>query len=688
MILNKINKKKLLDKILDYKYYYIVIAISVIAFLCIFGPYVINPLYSDWLLSGGDLSQHYLGWKAFLNSSWKFPIGLTDQLKYPHNTSIIFTDSIPLFAIFFKLFKFCLPTNFQYFGLWGLLSFILMGVFGYKITFKITKNVLCSTLLSTFYILTPCFIGRMYAHTALAGQWIILISIDFLILVVKNEISLKNLIIKSALIGALATSIHFYFVPMCFAILIGICLFLILKNKNAYSLLHILFPYVCSFIIVFALLGGFSSINVASADGYGIYSSNLNCFINPMGWSLFLKDMAQNSGQHEGNAYLGLGFLILFAIVLILFLINNNLIKFFKQKYKIIIPILAIMFFVSVYAFSNIVVFNTTTIISVKLPSFMMKLFNIFRASGRFIWVDVYIIYVLTAYMISKIYNFKTIKNQKIINISIPLIISCCCALNIADLSKGFSSRFNTFALKKEFQTELKESKFWNQIAHDSSLKHIILTEDFNKLRQSNEKLAWSIANYTLNNKKTLNSFYLARDDNSFNKYLKDFLENPKDSYVYISTENTKFSITGDLKNTYFIDGLYISTSKLLDQYTPVSSISPYKYKFNNQYIQNGYDKNNVRTLYQNGISFGPYIPINKGEYHITVKGNNLSNCDYRFTADYGTKYYDLRNKTISNNETSYDVVLNEMNFNCETTIENKNTSNVLIEDITITKIA
>ena len=69
--------------------YYIVAFCAIIAYLLIYGYYILNPFYTDWLLGHGDLSQHYLGWQAFQNGSWMFPIGMTNQLAYPSASSII-----------------------------------------------------------------------------------------------------------------------------------------------------------------------------------------------------------------------------------------------------------------------------------------------------------------------------------------------------------------------------------------------------------------------------------------------------------------------------------------------------------------------------------------------------------------------------------------------------------------------
>lgn len=37
-------------------------ALGMITFICIYGIRVLNVTYDAWLLNGGDLSQHYLGW--------------------------------------------------------------------------------------------------------------------------------------------------------------------------------------------------------------------------------------------------------------------------------------------------------------------------------------------------------------------------------------------------------------------------------------------------------------------------------------------------------------------------------------------------------------------------------------------------------------------------------------------------
>ena len=128
------ERKSIFDS--DACMYLCVVSIGLICFCVIYGTKVLNPGYVDWILSGGDLTQHYLGWVAYRASDWHFPIGMVDTLAYPYQTSIIFTDSIPLFAVIFKALSPILPETFQYFGLWGVCCFVLQGVCACRIIYR------------------------------------------------------------------------------------------------------------------------------------------------------------------------------------------------------------------------------------------------------------------------------------------------------------------------------------------------------------------------------------------------------------------------------------------------------------------------------------------------------------------------------------------------------------------------
>ena len=59
---------------------------------------------TNWLYGAGDLTNAQLGWQYFHHDKWHFPIGKNPNYGLEISNSIVFTDNIPLFAIFFKIF--------------------------------------------------------------------------------------------------------------------------------------------------------------------------------------------------------------------------------------------------------------------------------------------------------------------------------------------------------------------------------------------------------------------------------------------------------------------------------------------------------------------------------------------------------------------------------------------------------
>lgn len=73
--------------------------IGALVFIAVFGILPLNVAYDHWILNGyveADIIQHYAGWLAYRQSTWSWPLGLTEGLG---NGAITFTDSIPVLSI-------------------------------------------------------------------------------------------------------------------------------------------------------------------------------------------------------------------------------------------------------------------------------------------------------------------------------------------------------------------------------------------------------------------------------------------------------------------------------------------------------------------------------------------------------------------------------------------------------------
>ena len=106
--------------------------ISFLFLLCFIGPKNIFFQSTQWLHNGQDASLHQLGWYFFKNDIWRFPLGNNPNYGETFGSSIVYTDSIPFFAIIFKFLKFFIPGNFQYFSLWYFITLYLQLFISFK----------------------------------------------------------------------------------------------------------------------------------------------------------------------------------------------------------------------------------------------------------------------------------------------------------------------------------------------------------------------------------------------------------------------------------------------------------------------------------------------------------------------------------------------------------------------------
>lgn len=518
------NIKNKLRSVLENRncFYVFIVLMSVLVFCSIYGTKILNPCYVDWLMTGGDLSQHYLGWMSFRNSEWMFPIGMTKELSYPFSTSVIFTDSIPLFAVFFKLFRMFMPENFQYFGFWGIACFILQGLLSTKILEEYLESKVQIFFASILFVISPVMIFRMYGHTALAGHWILLLAIYTLI---KDFSFIKQTALWT-LIGFFSSSVHIYFIAMTGFIAAGVCLKLILQKKLFLKSVFPLIGFMIASSFTVGVLGGFSNKTAAAgAGGLGYYSMNLNAFFNPQGWSCFVRDLSNGPGQYEGFAFLGLGtlFLLMFDIFQI------SLTFDFKSKIplKEILPYVLVFLAEFIFAISNVITFFGITILTIPLPKIIYKCWSVFRSTGRFSWICVYLIMIYSIKILSKISRKKLVTSFIIFAV----------LLQIVDLHKIIREKHSYFSEIKVYNHPLLNNLILKKIASDSGMQHFFIDSD---IPQDD---LYAFACIALGHKKTLNRFYLAHGrvdmfNDEFSKQLTDLRED--NVYVFKKADYVK----------------------------------------------------------------------------------------------------------------------------------------------------
>lgn len=551
-----------------------------ILFVLIYGVRILNPLYDDWLLAGGDLTQHYVGWVFFRRCDWSFPPGLTYGLLGEIKTSCFYTDSIPLLAMFFKILSPVLPKTFQYFGFVGLGSFMLNGAFSSLLIHRFNKNPFFCIGGSVIYVLCPSILHRLYGHESLACQYIIVLGL--VLWAYQNHVWEKKWqkrfmapILWGAL-GILAVGTHMYFLPMIYCAALG-CLitdtFLYKKPSRAlFSISSLTFTS----LVTMWLSGAFYGDDNSSAFGLGVNSANLNTFWNPMplgGDGIFVGYPAKGSsffdprpytgGQYEGYAYLGLGvilavFVSLFVAVFILarkkggFL--SNLYSAAKAKkvwiYAVVIVFVTAMFF----AVSPVAVFDTTELYNITYHEKITHILSAFRASGRFAWVGDYLIFTAVMYGLSQIRNKK---------VMLAALAVCIC-VQIADQGNSIYSR--RWYKEKQTYTARMQDPRWDILAEGCD-KFVGLPYDQPAFT------AYEFGIFAMKHDMTVSHFHVARPP--FNEILEQYFSNiekirtgnadPTALYVFLSDE---FIPEAEGLKVYEIDGYYVV--KCPNQYDPL----------------------------------------------------------------------------------------------------------------------
>lgn len=407
--------------------------LGALVFIGIYGVRILDFTNTGWLFYGdNDLRQHYIAWCNYRLDPWHFPIGLVDSLSYPNSVSIIYTDSIPIFAVLFKAMSPILPSVFQYFGLFGILSFMLMGGLSSILIARFTDDNLVCLIGSLFFSFSFQVIHRLYYHTALAAQWIIILSLILLVYDKMIKGYIKKIVIWGAM-GFLCVGIHSYFLPMVGMIMLATMISQFCDSrKNEQSVfISCLLPvaeliaFCAEALMNLLLLGGFYQLSSATGGGLGSFGANINTFINPISFGKMLPSLPLYIDfQYEGFGYLGVGIFGLYVCIAVGLVVRRIRkvpeVAFHSSKLygRLTMYLVVCSFLCATFPCFS---YNDKKIVWFPVPQIVEKIVGIFRSNGRFIWVAVYIL-MLTAIIVTA-YTFRIERKVAIALLAVALIV-------------------------------------------------------------------------------------------------------------------------------------------------------------------------------------------------------------------------------------------------------------------------
>jgi len=399
-----------------FKKYWLLIASGlavIIVFQCAYGLQVIMPGNISWLMTiHHDWGAHYLGWYFYINEPWHFPLGEIHKLFYPVGTNVGMTDSIPLLAIFFKLFDAFLPEDFQYIGMWLLSCHLLAAYFTIRLFKLFEVNQIITFIAVLFIAANPVLIYRGM-HPAICSHWLLIASI-YLYFLNPYRIKPRKILLYQFILLILSAMINPY---MTFMVL-GFTFFIpfrlsffdkVLAKKNffIYNAVSIFAVLLCWYVVGMISFKKGEDLDVSGA--YGLLSLNLNSLFNSFGFSTFLPQLKQVSlFQYEGFMYLGLG--IIFLLIILLFYNiytfvskKRNLLQSIFPSYKAnLIPLIILVIILTLFSVTHIVSLNDKVLFKIPIPDQLLKIGEILRASARFFWTPYYLIVLFCIIGIAK----------------------------------------------------------------------------------------------------------------------------------------------------------------------------------------------------------------------------------------------------------------------------------------------
>ena len=680
------------DRSVKRQFFFWSILLGAICFAVLYGFNALDVTNDIWLLNAEDLNQHYIGWKFFRRSNWHFPIGLIDGIT-AKPISIIYTDSIPVFAILFKLLSPILPSTFQYFGLWALTCFVLQAYFAMILLHAFIKDNVSVVLGSVFFVLSPIVLMRMFTHSALGGNWIILAALSAW----AHGKSIKgyrhNITVWGTLM-ALAVSIHIYFVPMIFAIMCANGLNQFLDNKNkviAKLLVTTIGASVMIALFTMFVLGAFYGESNVLQGGVREFSTNLNSFYNSRGLSLFMRGYPLIShSQGEGYAYLGVGIMAIMLLGAMGEFISKG--KVNAEGKNALFSVGVLTFVCGGYALSPRVTWNDKILFDIPWPNVVIKIFSIFRATGRFIWPVYYIIFVIAIVLLTKVFA----KKNRLAHLFIVLGLF----LQIADNFPLINSVYNR--TKSNVFPSIIQNNSWEEL--NGSFDNIEFITSFSNIGDPNSiisnffpvKKVFDIANYACDNNMNINDFYIGRRNGKYIEELKysywqDLLAGKaNERTIYIFSKMPYNLASSTAINLYKCDGLFLGVSKNYkwknepqDKIisTKIIDLLPESSIINGEIVEGNH------IIHPNGISYGPYIPVGEGTYKIIIEGLNLVESKIDVFDNQQNKFYPMLNFNITSEKASFDLVLDEMIYNMEIRLADVGNNNIEIKKVYIQKI-
>lgn len=394
----------------------ILVVMPAVTFSACFHLGVLDPTNIGWTMFH-DWGQHVLGWQAYRDVGWAFPLTQTPLLFTGVGAQTSLMDANPLMSILLKPFSPLLPDTFQFIGPWMLACVILQAVWGYVLIRPYASRRVVAALCGCAFLVWPALYERQ-GHDTLMAQWLILAALWAFLTPDEEDTSARRLggpnasisrMVRMTAVMTLCVFVHAYLFLMVAsfwgAMVLREGVLWLHSSRRIADLARLAVrsavPVFCAIIAMFSV--GFLPSSPGGAYGFGVYSMNLNAPINPQNasWSTFLPALPYERFQYEGFQYFGLGLLAVVAMAFVLAIFANRLrgtpmagpVHPIPENRPGLVWLVPSCVFLTLLSVSTTVRFGDVTLVDIAMSDTIRHhALGVVRSSGRFFWPVAFVI--------------------------------------------------------------------------------------------------------------------------------------------------------------------------------------------------------------------------------------------------------------------------------------------------------
>ena len=654
--------------------------VGVLIFLAVYGVWVLDPTSVDWILNNPspDPAQHYLGWELFRRSPVHLPyLGANYNAVYPFRTSVLFTDSLPLAALFFKLLGGVLPTRFQYFGWWGLLCYALQGGLAQAVIARFggvkpdQKAKLWGSVAGAgVLVLFPALTMRTFAHEALAATWLVLLALYLWLRSDEIMPTTRRACLLWSGMGLLCAGIHLYYLPMVGLVLVGYAVRRALQKRGPAAVVLPVAAFCVTALAELFLLGAFAVNFAGYSNGYLSGADYLGLFVP---WY---------APSWEQNVYMGVG--AVWAVVLAIFSMVCNARKaekFFAAHHDWVAAGLVVLVLDLVAAGGNAITVGGRTLFTVPIPQFLMNFWAMFSSCARLAWLTGMLLAVTACGLVLRFWEKG----------AVPALLLAVCAV-----AQGWGQRGELFNRWTDYHyydfryenKSLLTDPAWEDIAASGKYSHLAFaTFDF----EHDE--FWDLVDFAADHGWTSNSFYMAHmDGNLAAVTLPGELNELSADTLYAFIDEDELARNSFDLHYYRLDGILIGSVEPIDglEEEPAPEVPSRTMDLTKSDVDPLFLTADGIVLGMNGEMMTEEWTLFPGRYRVTLTGSGFDH-SYIY-ARYGlinqeTYKLDIDFTGIDPNEMTFEFTATEMLHYWRTAVHTLDDTNVTVNSVTVEKI-